>query len=103
MHKLRLLEKLLGNRHDIMGDEFTEALNSVFVIFYDSPTVIHALKAFHEHTLSPIASKDLADQKLLDLLKAMCKHLRVQVLPLNDSFFLQPFNPRASHNSSQVK
>jgi len=98
MHKLRLLEKLLGNRHDIMGDKFTEALNSVFIVFYDSPPVINALKAFHENTMNPIRGTDLANQKLLDLFRAMCEDLDIQIRPLTDTFFLQPFNIRASDN-----
>lgn len=90
MRKFRSLETLLGNRHDIVGDKFTEALNSVFVVYYDSPSVIKALKEFCEHTLNPIRGRDLANQKLLDLFKAMCEDLGVQIRPLTDSFFLQP-------------
>lgn len=101
MHKLLLLEKLLGNRHDILGDKFTEALNSVFIVFYDSPSVINALKAFHENTLNPIRGTDLANQKLLDLFRAMCEDLDIQIRPLTDTFFLQPFNIRVSDIAAQ--
>ena len=95
MRKMRLLEKFLGNRHDIIGDSFTEALNSDFVVFYDSPNVLRALKAFHEVTLNPSRSTDLSNQKLLDLCKAMCEDLDIEIRPLSDNFFLQPFNIRS--------
>lgn len=90
--KLRVLQQLLGNRHDIRGQLFTEALNQVFVIFYDSQDVLSALKAFHEVIMGAQKTTDLANQKLLDLFKAMCKHLNIKPEPLTDNFFLQPFN-----------
>ena len=90
--KLQVLQQLLGNRHEIKGQLFTEALNQVFVIFYDAQDVLVALKAFHEVTMSAQKTTDLANQKLLDLFKAMCKNLKINPQPLTDNFFLQPFN-----------
>lgn len=90
--KLRVLQQLLGNRHDIKGQLFTEALNQVFVIFYDAQDVLVALKAFHEVTMITQKTTDLANQKLLDLFKAMCENLKINPAPLTDTFFLQPFN-----------
>ncbi len=90
--KLQVLQQLLGNRHDLRGRLFTEALNQVFVIFYDSQDVLVALKAFHEVIMGAQTTTDLANQKLLDLFKAMCKHLKINPAPLTDNFFLQPFN-----------
>jgi len=90
--KLQVLQQLLGNRHNIRGQKFTEALNQVFVIFYDSQDVLIALKAFHEVIIGRQKTTDLANQKLLDLFKAMCKRLKINPEPLTDNFFLQPFN-----------
>lgn len=90
--KLQVLQQLLGNRHDIKGQLFTEALNQVFIIFYDSQDVLVALKTFHGVTMSIRKTTDLANQKLLDLFKAMCKNLKINPEPLTDNFFLQPFN-----------
>jgi len=90
--KLQVLQQLLGNRHNIKGHLFTEALNQVFVIFYDSQDILIALKAFHEVAMSAQKTTDLANQKLLDLFKAMCKNLKINPEPLTDNFFLQPFN-----------
>ena len=92
--KLRILQQLLGNRNDIRGQAFTEALNQVFVGFHDSREVLSALKAFHEVIIGRPISADLPNQKLLDLFKAMCDHLKIDPAPLTDNFFLQPFNVR---------
>jgi len=91
--KLRILEQLLGNRHDISGEQFTKALNAVFIVFHDSKEVVLALKAFHEIIMSTRTS-DLANQKLLDLFKAMCKELKISTEPLTDNFFLKPFSTK---------
>jgi len=91
-HKLQLLEKLIGNRHYLTGQTFTEALNQVFIIFYDSQDVKVALKDFYEVTIDPQRTPDLANQKLLDLFKAMCKKLKISIEPLTDNFFLTAFN-----------
>ena len=91
--KIHILEQLIGNRNDVQGEKFTEAINSVFVVFHDSKEVLIALKEFHQVTLGA-RTKDQANQKLLDLFKAMCKDLKVDTEPLTDNFFLQPFNIR---------
>lgn len=89
--KIHILEQLLGNRYDIQGEKFTEAMNSVFVVFHDSKEVLLALKEFHQITLGARTENE-ANQKLLDLFKAMCKNLNIDTQPLTDNFFLQPFN-----------
>ena len=33
--KILVLEQLLGNRYDLLGERFTEALNKIFITFYD--------------------------------------------------------------------
>jgi hypothetical protein len=92
--KLQVLEQLVGNRNDLKGQPFSEALNHVSVVFHQFKEVIAALKAFHEVIISARSTRDLADQKLLDLFKAMCKDLKIEQEPLTDNFFLQPFNVR---------
>lgn len=92
--KLRVLQQLLGNRYAIRGDKFTEALNQVFVVFYDCHDVLVALKAFFEVIVAPQKNEPLVDQRLLDLFKAMCKELKINPEPLTDNFFLSAFNIR---------
>ena len=93
--KLAVLQQLLGNRNDLKGQPFTEALNEVFVVFYDSRDLLIALKQFYEVIVNTHRSEGLANQKLLDLFKAMCKHLKISTEPLTDNFFLQAFNIRS--------
>lgn len=90
--KLQILQQLLGNRHDLKGQSFTEAINKILVVFCDSKEVLFTLKAFHEIISSPQINKDVKDQKLIDLFKAMCVHLKINIEPLTDNYFLQAFN-----------
>jgi len=90
--KLSVMQQLLGNRHDLKGQLFTEALNQIFVIFYDSKEVIVALKEFHAAIINSATHPDIKDQKLMELFKAMCKHLKINIEPLTDNYFLQVFN-----------
>jgi len=88
--KLDTLTRLLGYRFDILGPEFSRALNEVFVVFYDSPHVLAALQGFHQVVLT--RQTQLANDKLVSLLKALCRDVRIDPAAVNDSFFLQPFN-----------
>lgn len=92
--KWLVLKQLIGNRHDLKGDTFTEALNSVFVVFYDSRDVKQALKEFHEVIVRPNRTQQEVNQKLLELFKAMCKNLKINIEPLTDNFFLEAYNIR---------
>lgn len=92
--KIGVLKQLLGNRNEIVGQPFTEALNQVFIVFNDDSEVLSALKFFHEVTLNPHRTTDMSNQKILDLFKAMCRHLGIKIEPLTDNFFIQPFNIR---------
>jgi len=92
--KLQVLQRLLGNRNDVKGQPFTEAINQIFVVFYDSRDVLVALKAFFEAIVSDQRTETLTDQRLSDLFKAICKNLGINIEPLTDDFFLHAFNIR---------
>jgi len=92
--KLQVLQQLLGNRNDIKGQPFTEAINQIIVVFHDSRDVLVALKAFFEVIVSDQKNETLTDKRLLDLFKAICKNLGISIEPLNDDFFLHAFNIR---------
>jgi hypothetical protein len=91
--KLRVLQQLMGSRYDVNGKEFLGALNQVAVVFHDSKEVITALKIVYEDVMTPNRSRDLANQKLLELFKAMFKHLDINTELLTDNFFLTFFKP----------
>lgn len=92
--KLQVLQQLLGNRNDIKGQPFTEAINQIIVVFHDSRDVLVALKSFFEVVVSDQKTETLTDQRLLGLFKAICKNLGISIEPLNDDFFLHAFNIR---------
>lgn len=89
--KLVVFQQLIGNRYDIGSPAFTEALNSLFIIFYDSAKVKNALKNFHEDAMSHNRTTDVSNQKLLDLFRVICEELKIDPKPLGDNFFLKPF------------
>lgn len=93
MEKFVIFRQLIGNRHDLRGDAFTEALNSVFIVFHESKEVKQALKEFHVVITNPTRNLE-ANQKLLELFKAMSKNLNIATEPLTDDFFFTPFNVR---------
>ncbi|MCS7114228.1 MAG: hypothetical protein N0A00_02290 [Candidatus Bathyarchaeota archaeon] len=90
--KFDIFKQLMGNRNHVKGDAFTEALNSAFVVFYDSNEVKKALKEFHEVAIRPNRTAEEVNQKLLDLFKAMSKNLGIKIEPLTDTYFLQAYN-----------
>lgn len=89
--KIDTLKRLLANRYDLLGDEFSRALNEIFVIFKNSKPVMKALAEMHEKTITPNTNNEDA---LLRLIKAMCDDVSISYEEVNDSFFLRPFNTR---------
>jgi len=96
--KIRIdtLKRIISNRYDLKGDEFTRSLNEIFIVFRKSKSVMKALSDFHERTITPNISNEDA---LLKLLKAMCDDLSIKYDDFNDSFFLRPFNTKENSKS----
>jgi hypothetical protein len=88
--KIDTLKRFRGNRFDLHSDEFSRALNEIFVVFKDSRRVKNALSDYHEAVTS---GKDSQDRFILSF-KAMCKDVNLDYSEFNDSFFLRPFNTR---------
>ena len=86
----------MANRFSRGNQGFVEAMNQIPIVFYESKEVISAFKTYYEYCLIP-APRDvtLENQKLLDLFKALCKHLKIDTEPLTDNFFLYPFFPQS--------
>lgn len=94
--KLQLISQLIGNRNDLQGQEFSEALNKIFITFYKSKPVLIQLKKFHDVVSNRNRAEGGANDVLLDLFKTLCKDVGIKIEPLNDNFFLMPFNVRGS-------
>lgn len=88
--KMETAKRFIGNRYDLRGEEFTRALNEVFIIFHDAKPVIDALAEFHNVITAKQAS--LSNDKLVKLFKEVCKDVNINYASINDSFFLRPFN-----------
>ena len=85
------LKRFASNRFDLRGEEFTRALNEVFIVFNDVPEVMQSLAEFHKTVTSKLPSPT-ADDALIKLFKAMCRAAKIRYDHFNDSFFLTPFN-----------
>lgn len=92
--KLETLVEFVANRYDITGVNFTQALNKAFILFNDSEEVLKAIKNFHDNTQLQNRTTELSNQRLLEIFKAMCEELDINIAQLNDNFFLMPFNIR---------
>jgi len=91
--KMDTLTRLLGFRFDIMGPDFSRALNEIFAVFHDSTAVLRALQDFHQVVVT--RQTQIANDKLVSLLKAMCDDVGIDSASVNDSFYMQPFNIKA--------
>ena len=97
--KMNLIMQLFGNRYDINGDRFSEALNSIVIVFHDSDDVIKKVKALHDIASANAPNKsEQINYALIDLFKALVMDVKLGNKELNDSFMLSVFN-----NKQQVK
>jgi len=90
--KFDTARRIFGFRHNIMGEGFSTAMNEVFVVFGDAPRVTSAMAAFYDALSSP--GKAHAEDKLVTLLKEICRDLDIDTSALNESFFIKTFNAR---------
>ncbi len=93
--KVDTVKKFIANRYDLRGDEFSRALNEIFMVFNKSPKVMAALELFHTN----ITTNRPAEDSLVALFKALCSEIGIDPTKFNDSFFLRPFNTRPSSST----
>lgn len=93
--KMDTLKKFASNRFDLKSEEFSRALNEIYVVFNDNERVIKALQDLHGAIVGK-QGNEIATSHFVKLYKEMCKDLSVDYSNLNDSFFLTPFNTKAS-------
>jgi hypothetical protein len=92
--KLKTLKDFTGYRYDLRSENFTRAMNEIFIVFSNSTKVKQALKKFYENRMTPAPMRNatLADQYLVELFKSMCEDLKIKTSDFTDSFFLSAFN-----------
>jgi len=93
--KLDVLRKIAGSRAAVsdkpLGEHrsrFFEGLNEVMVVFSGSKDVSSALIAY-----KAALNTTNANDRLIDLFKAVCRDVGIDPTSFNDSLFLQPFAP----------
>ena len=97
--KIDTFKRFFSNRYDLKGDEFSRAINEIFVISHDSEKVLSALRVYHQR----VTSRQDSEDELLRLHKAMCNDVNISFDKFNDSFFLRPFNTRLTSMAQQIK
>ena len=50
--KVDTFKRVFSNRYDLKGEEFSQAINEIFVIYNNSEQVIKALNNFHDTATS---------------------------------------------------
>lgn len=87
--KIETLKNFVGYRYDIKGEQFTKAINEIFIIFQDSQDVIDKLNSFHESVVNKNA---LGDHKLYQLFTSMCNDLKYDTHKFSETSFMSVFN-----------
>lgn len=98
--KVDTLKRFAANRYDLLGDEFSRALNEIFVVFNDSRDVMRVLAEFHAKVVTG-QHRDPKDDTVMRLYKAMCRDTKIRFEDVTDSFFQTPFNTRPNAQLSR--
>lgn len=86
--KINLILQLFGNRHNLKGDRFTEALNNTFIVFYNSNNVIDKLNQFYKVT----QNDEDNECALCNLFKALLKDVKLDKSNFEQKNLLIAFN-----------
>jgi hypothetical protein len=97
--KMESVRKLFGGRYDIRSKEFLEAMNEIMLVFSDSQEVMAAMQEFYTYQTSqqqlgrrPSLTPGVSEDKLIKLMKAICRDLRITYTNLPDAYFLRTFS-----------
>lgn len=83
--KIDTVKRLVSNRFDLTGAEFTQVVNEVLVIFADSEKTIRALDNFRQKR---------SDENLIQLWREMSDAAKIPHDHISDDLFLTAFNVR---------
>lgn len=90
--KREVLFQFVESRYDLLGENFTKALNKVNAVYVKDKSVIEAVDEFHSLILSQTGSQDKTNQKLYQIYLTMCKSIKIK--PMGETNFLTPFNTK---------
>jgi hypothetical protein len=88
--KIDTARRLLGFRYHVTGEGFTQALNEAIIVFSDNPGIVKAIEELH--TTATMLDKSKINNKLVLLLKAVCKDVDCLPNNIDEAFFLKAFN-----------
>ena len=83
--------QLIANRHNLIGDEFTQALNSITFAFNDDVETIKKFIIFNDGVTAR-ETTPVINEKLVELIKAMLRALKMEVKDLDSKYYLITFN-----------
>jgi len=91
--KTETARKMFGSKHEIGSSAFNEAMNEVMIVFSDSDEVISAMEELWQTLSTPISSRatNAADEKLVKLMKCMCREIGIEHKKLPDAYYLRYF------------
>ena len=94
--KIRLVEEIFGYRYQLVysndnRSEFLQAINRVPIIFHKNEKVVEAYNNFYESACSNNVVGNVKNDKLITLIKAMCKDAQIQCDDWNDSMYERVF------------
>jgi hypothetical protein len=91
--KTETARKMFASKHDIASSAFNEAMNEVMIVFSDSDEVISAMEELWQTLNTPISSRapSAADEKLVKLMKCMCRDIGIEHKKLPDAYYLRYF------------
>ncbi|GJL57126.1 MAG: hypothetical protein NPIRA02_42580 [Nitrospirales bacterium] len=94
--KIETARKIFGSKHDMQSDAFTEAMNEIMIIFSDSDAVTNAMEELWEILETPITSRgeSAADQKMVKLMKNICRDIGIEPKQLTDAYYLRCFTTK---------
>ena len=89
--KIETARKLFGSKYNMAGQDFQEAMNEVMFVFADCQGVIRAMQELWETLQTPQGGRSptAPDEKLVALMKAVCKEVGVRYKNLPDAYFLR--------------
>jgi hypothetical protein len=90
--RLDLARRLFGNRHSIIGDGFSTAMNEVFVVFAGEQEVIQNMDRLYLAIETP--GKPNLEIVFSDFLKSVAKSAGLGKAKLNDAYFIRTFNSK---------
>src|SRR5690625_3800804 len=90
--KIDSVKRLVSNRFDLTGSEFTQVLNEVIVIFADSEKTIKALDTFRQKR---------SNNNLVQLWREMSDAAKIPHKHISDELFLTAFNTKSGRSEER--